>query len=212
MSSGAVRRVTSTLAAGLVLAVAPAQLASAHERHPTTAQLDDQQVVELTTKGSQARSGLAYHQTQADDVTATNAAVAYAACDGCRAVSLSFQVVVADGGPDDLDVGNVAVAMTENCSGCESVAVAYQLVLSSAQRLRLTDDGRHALANLRRQLRRLARSDLPPLEVQSQAAALMGGVTSVLAQELKVRPKVRYDQDVERRPDKRPPPHFHRSR
>jgi hypothetical protein len=133
-------------------------------------------------------------------VTATNAAVAYTACDGCRAVALSFQVVVADGAPTSLDVGNLALAMNENCTGCESVAVAFQVVLASDRRLVLTQTGRQELADLRTQLRGLARSDLPVMEIESQAQSLMAGVADVLASELKVRAKVRCDKDVERRP------------
>jgi hypothetical protein len=201
-AQGQVRRWVVAVAAGLALAVGPASLASAHEsRHQRgTATFEDQEVVELTTSGTRSASGLTYHQTHADSVTATNAAVAYAACDDCRAVSLSMQVVVADGGPSTLDVGNVAVAMTENCTGCEAVAVAYQLVIASGDRLKLSGAGHRELADLRRDLRRLARSDASPEEVQAQADALMAQVTATLSQELRVRVKVRCDRDHEERP------------
>jgi hypothetical protein len=188
--------------AALVLVLTQANAALAHERRgDDSATFDDQRVVELTTEGAtKGRAGLAFHQTRADQVTATNAAVAYTACDGCRAVALSFQVVVADGAPTSLDVGNLALAMNENCTGCESVAVAFQVVLASDRRLVLTQTGRQELADLRTQLRGLARSDLPVMEIESQAQSLMAGVADVLASELKVRAKVRCDKDVERRP------------
>lgn len=195
--------VTGALAASLFVVQSPAALAhgSHHGRwQPRTASFDDQRVVELTTHGSRSRSGLAYHQTRADEVTATNAAVAYTSCDGCRAVALSFQVVVADGDPTSLDVGNLALAMNENCEGCESVAVAFQLVLASDQRLVLTRNGRQQLDTLRRELRQLARSDLPVAEIQTTAEAMMGRVATVLADELKVRPRIRCNHDVERHP------------
>ena len=172
--------------------------AKAHQA--TTATFDDQRIVELTTEGSRGRAGLALHQTRAESVTATNAAVAYTACDGCRAVALSFQVVIADGAPKDLDVGNLAVAMNENCSGCESVDVAFQVVLASDRRLVLSNDGRQQLNDLRHQLKALARSDLPVAEIQSEAESMMSDVATVLAAQLSVRPKVRCDHDVERRP------------
>jgi hypothetical protein len=214
MSHRRVRRSVGTLAALVALCLGPAQLASADDgggdtsgRAPARAQgrtavFDDQRVVELTEGRRDAASGLFLHQTHADTVTATNAAVAYTSCDGCRAVSLSFQVVVADGGPTTLDVGNAAVAMTEGCTGCESVAVAYQLVLASDRRLRLTGDGHQAIADLRRDLRRLSRSDLEPWEIQQQAEALMGEVSAVLADELEVRARVRCDHEVRERPAK----------
>jgi len=196
------RRWVVAVAAGTALALGPASLASAHQgaHQRGTATFDDQEVVELTTSGTRSASGLEYHQTRADSVTATNAAVAYAACDGCRAVALSVQVVVADGGPSSLDLGNVAVAMTEECTGCEAVAVAYQLVVASDDRLRLSRAGHRELAGLRRDLRRLARSDLAPLDVQAQADALMAQVTATLADELEVRVRVRCDRDREERP------------
>jgi hypothetical protein len=199
------RRWLGAVAASAALVLAPAQLASAHQpghggddpREP--ASFADQEVVELDAGSSGVHwdSGLEYHQSSADSVTATNAAVAYAACDGCRAVSLSFQVVVADGAPTTLGLGNVAVATTEDCTGCEAVAVAYQLVVASGDRLRLTGRGRAELADVRRHLRRLARSDLPPSEVQAQAADLMAQVSDTLAQELRVRVRVRCDREVD---------------
>ncbi len=189
--------------AAAVLVFSQAAGASAHERRgDRSVTFEDQRVVELTkhdgaTKG---RAGLAFHHTQADFVTATNAAVAYASCDGCRAVSLSFQVVVADGNPKSLDVGNLAFAMNENCTGCESIAVAYQVVLASDKRLKLTHNGQRELMKLRVQLRGLARSDAPATDIEAQAQALMAGVANVLATELKVRAKVRCDKDIDRHP------------
>ena len=201
-------RRSTRLAAGGVLAVAlvlgQAATAQAHGsgRHDSNETFDDQRVVELTTEGSKGRAGLAFHQTRARSVTATNAAVAYTACDGCRAVALSFQVVIADGSPKNLDVGNLALAMNENCTGCESVAVAFQVVLASDRRLVLSHEGRHELNDLRRELKALARSDLPVAEIQRAAESMMSQVADVLASQLRVRAKVRCDHDVERRPDR----------
>jgi hypothetical protein len=195
----------------LALVLGPSLAARADDDHDqalrgaTTATFDDQKVVELTTQGAtKGRSGLAFHQTNALSVTATNAAVAYTSCDGCRAVALSFQVVVADGGPTAIDVGNLAAAVNEGCTGCESLAVAYQVVLTSDRRLRLTDTGRRELADLRGQLRALSHSDQPLTDVAAQAQSLMAGVATVLGTELQVRPRVRCDKDYEHGPDRGP--------
>ncbi len=210
MSGRRLRRTVGTVAALVALCLGPAQLASADDgpddsgrdsgKESSRAVFDDQRVVELTEGRKDTASALFLRHTRADSVTASNAAVAYTSCDGCRAVALSFQVVVADGGPTTLDVGNLALAMTENCTGCESVAVAYQLVLASDRRLRLTSDGHQALADLRRDLRRLSRSDLEPMQIQQQAEALMGEVADVLATELRVRAAVKCDHEVRERP------------
>ena len=197
-------RVVAGGAVALALVLGQTTAAQAHDgRHDSSETFDDQRIVELTTHGSRGKAaGLALHQTRVKSVTATNAAVAYTACDDCRAVALSFQVVIADGGPTDLDVGNLALAMNENCSGCESVAVAFQLVLASDRKLVLSKDGRHELNELRRQLKSLARSDLPVAEIQSTAESMMTDVANVLASQLRVRAKVRCDHDVERRPER----------
>jgi hypothetical protein len=190
-------------AVALALVLGQTTAAQAHGgRHDSSESFDDQRIVELTTSASRGKAGLALHQTRAKSVTATNAAVAYTACDDCRAVALSFQVVIADGAPTDLDVGNLAVAMNENCTGCESVAVAFQLVLASDRKLVLSSDGRHELNDLRRQLKTLARSDLPVAEIQSTAESMMSDVANVLATQLRVRAKVRCDHDLERRPER----------
>ena len=208
MKTGGSRRRGLRVAAGgavaLALVLGQTTAAQAHDggRHDVKDSFDDQRVVELTTYGSRGKAGLALHQTRAKSVTATNAAVAYTACDGCRAVALSFQVVIADGAPTDLDVGNLALAMNENCTGCESVAVAFQLVLASDRRLVFSDEGRHELNDLRQQLKALARSDLPVAEIQTTAESMMSDVANVLASELRVRAKVRCDHDVERRPER----------
>ena len=196
-------RVVGGGVAAAVLVLTQANGAQAHDRRDEDhASFDDQRVVELTTRdgATKGRAGLAFHHTRADDVTATNAAVAYTSCDGCRAVALSFQVVVADGGPTNLNVGNLALAMNENCTGCESVAVAFQVVLASDRRLSLTSEGRRQLTNLRFQLRALSRSDAPVADIVSQSQGLMADVADVLATELKVRAKVRCDKDIERHP------------
>jgi hypothetical protein len=167
---------------------------------PASASFTDQRVTEVTTSGSQGVTGLAFHLTHAGAVAATNVAVARTTCDGCRAVALSFQVVVADAGPASLDVGNAALALNAGCTGCESVAVAYQLVLVGDRRMVLTDEGRRELADLRDRLRRLARSDRSVTEIQVRAERLMTAVGRVLAGELRVPARARLDHDARQAP------------
>lgn len=194
-----VLRLATVGTACLGLLITTGQVASAHESQDQT--FADQRVVELTGVADQsgAASGLRFHQTHAEHVTATNLAVAHTACDGCRAVTLSFQVVVADRGPASLDVANLALAVNEDCTGCESLAVAYQLVVATDDRARLAAGGQQQLAQLRRDLRELSRSDLPLEQVQARAEALMGEVTTAVAANLRVRPQVRCDHDLHRK-------------
>ena len=182
---------------GLLLCTGP--LASAQGVHERT--FADQRVVELTGTADQSgrAAGLEYHQSHADDVTATNLAVAHTTCDGCRAVALSFQVVVADRGPTSLDVTNLALALNEGCTGCESLAVAYQLVVATDDRVWLAGAGHRQLAQLRRELRALAWSSAPLEEVQARADALMAETTAAVSANLRVRAEVRCDHDLNRK-------------
>jgi hypothetical protein len=192
-------RLTTVAGTCLGLLLTTGQLASADGVHERT--FADQQVVDLGGAADQSRraAGLDYHQTHADHVTATNVAVAHTTCDGCRAVALSFQVVVADRGPTNLDVANVALALNEDCTGCESLAVAYQLVLATDDRAWLSGAGHRQLAQVRRELRALARSDAPLEEIQARAESLMADVTAAVSSNLRVRPQVRCDQELHRK-------------
>lgn len=161
---------------------------------------DDQEVVEVTRPGTPdgASGGLGFHRTRADEVSANNAAVAYAACDGCRAVALSFQVVLASRGPTDIEANNLALAMTENCSGCEALAMAHQVVVASDGRLRLSDRGRSRLKAVRNDLERLAGSDRPLLEIRAEVQALMERVSEIVANDLRTRPVIRSKERLDR--------------
>ena len=192
-------RVATVAGTCLGLLLTTGQLASADGVQERT--FADQQVVDLSGAAEQSGRavGLDYHQTDADHVTATNLAAAHATCDGCRAVALSFQVVVADGGPTSLDLANLALALNEGCTGCESLAVAYQLVLATDDGAWLSGAGHRELAQLRRELRALARSDAPLEEIQARAEGLMADVTAAVSSNLQVRPQVRSDQQLHRK-------------
>lgn len=169
-------------------------------RAERTATFTDREVVQLTRDGTRrGASGLRLHHTTADRVRAHNTAVAYAACDGCRAVALSFQVVLADGGPSDVDALNLAVALNDGCRRCETLAVAYQVVVVSPGRTRLTTTGRLGLESVEGRLRRLARSDRPLPEIRSEADRLMRTVQYIVSEELDarsvIRERERWDRD-----------------
>jgi putative peptide zinc metalloprotease protein len=188
---------TAALAVVLVIGLQPAPASAA----PSKASFKDQKVIELTKKAGTrtSASGLAYHHTEADRVSATNVAVAYASCDGCRAVSLSFQVVLADQGPEKVDARNVAVAVNEKCRRCETLALAYQVVVTSDRRTRLSGQGRVGIAWVRHRLDGLARSGKPLPEIREDARELMDVVAVIVKREVHskpvVRSKERWDRD-----------------
>ena len=197
------------LAALLAVAAAPALSAgpaSAARTGPASAAMtghrlvDDRRVVQATRDGSAlGASRLGVHRTRTTGVDATNAAVAYASCDGCRAVALSFQVVIAERGPLDVAADNLALAVTEGCTGCEALALAYQVVVTSPGRAHISDRGHRRLESVRHRLRSLAHSRKPLTQVRSEASALMGVVAKVMTEELRTRPTVHAKERWERR-------------
>lgn len=199
MSRAVVRRlrwaaavVAATLALAGLPATASAATASGTAAGARSVTFTDQQVLELTRDGTRRGvSGLGVHHTDADRVTARNAAVAYAACDGCRAVALSFQVVLADGRPTDVDAQNLAVAVNDHCRRCETLAVAYQVVVASPGRTHLTEVGRVGLQYVELRLGGLARSGRPLPEIRREADRLMRIVQDIVTEELDARPVIR---------------------
>lgn len=184
--------VAATLALAGLPATASAAAASGTTPGARSVTFTDQQVLELTRDGTRRGvSGLGVHHTDADRVTARNAAVAYAACDGCRAVALSFQVVLADGRPSDIDAQNLAVALNDHCRHCETLAVAYQVVVASPGRTRLTEVGRVGLQYVELRLGALARSGRPLPEIRREADRLMRIVQDIVTEELDARPVIR---------------------
>ncbi len=180
------------VALALATALAVGAVAAPAGAAQRTATFTDQKVVELTRDDTRRGvSGLGLHHTEADRVRARNAAVAYAACDGCRAVALSFQVVLADRGPRDVDAQNLAVAVNKDCRRCESLAVAYQVVVASPGRTRLSEVGRVGLQYVEVRLRGLARSNKPLPEIRRDADRLMEIVQDIVTEELDARPVIR---------------------
>ncbi|HEX6421198.1 MAG TPA: hypothetical protein VFZ77_22040 [Acidimicrobiales bacterium] len=196
MRRGAPRRLGRCIGAvGVVLAlgwgtVAPAD---AHDRSVASH-------VRVTVRHDgqdKARAGLRVDRTHARTVTALNSAEATARCDDCRAVALSFQVVLADRGPAEVAADNAAIAHNEACQRCETVAVAYQFVVVSPARAHVTPTGHARLADVRAELHRLAHGGGTAEDIAAAAGALAAEVADVLATELRTLPRV--DREVRTR-------------
>jgi hypothetical protein len=119
---------------------------------------------------------------------ASNTAVAYARCRHCRALAVSFQVVLVRRVPADLAVRNRALAVTDRCTRCEAVARAYQWVVVTGVDRRLSARGQRQLAQVGWRLTALVRSGPPVAALDSKVAALAEQVGRVLAQEIRQRP------------------------
>ncbi len=76
---------------------------------------------------------IAYSLVTVEDgstVDSTNAAYAFANCNGCSTVAVSFQLVLIVGRSETIAPINVAQALNGNCPGCVTVAIAHQIVVS----------------------------------------------------------------------------------
>jgi putative peptide zinc metalloprotease protein len=153
---------------------------------PAQAQDDTTAAIAINTKDGSSLFDFAFEvrKTMKDAVEHTNAAVAYANCTECSTVAISFQVVLAGGGPDTVTPTNVAVALNEQCASCLTAAFAYQFVVAGEGRLRLTRDGQRRLARLRRELRRLEDVDLTIEQLKAELDAAAEEIRDVLATEV----------------------------
>jgi len=119
---------------------------------------------------------------------ASNVSVAYARCTGCRALAVSFQVVLVRQPPAELALTNRAVAVTDRCRRCEALSWAYQWVVVTGTDRRLSPSGQWRLRLLDRQLRLLVRSKPAAAVLASGVERLAAGVQRVLATEIRTRP------------------------
>jgi hypothetical protein len=129
--------------------------------------------------------------------SATNLAVAYAQCTGCRSLSVAFQVVLVRRPAADLGVVNRAVGVTDRCVRCQALAYAYQWVVVT--RGSLTPAGRWKLARLEHRLRLLVRSRPSADALRKGVEALAARVGTVLASEIRTRPAPRILRSAARR-------------
>ena len=166
---------------------------------PALAQDDTTAAVAINTKDGSSLFDFAFEvrKTMKDAVEHTNAAVAYANCEECSTVAISFQVVLAGGDPDTVTPTNVAVALNEQCTTCLTAAFAYQFVIAGDGHLRLTGEGQRRLAQLRQDLRALEDVDLTIEQLKAELDAAANEIRDVLATEVIRDPRRRDDDEDE---------------
>lgn len=130
---------------------------------------------------------------------ATNTSVAYARCSDCRALAVSFQIVLVRRLPADLAVANRALAVTDRCSRCEALSWAYQWVVVTGTDRQLSPSGQWRLHRLGRDLRLLVRSRPSAAELARGVETLAAQVQQVLGSEIRQRPGPRIRSSHARR-------------
>jgi hypothetical protein len=187
-----VSRVRALVAAAAVLTLWPTP-AAADGRRPT----GDERTIATRAVAAVDRDGRIAADAALDlrwslgPVTAANLAVAYAHCTNCRAIAVSFQVVLAARTGGKVTATNRAFATNDRCSRCESLAVAIQYVLVTDQPVRLLPSGQVRLHRLRHRLAEVLRSGEPADQLQRQVTEIGAEVEQVLATALSDRAAIR---------------------
>ena len=122
--------------------------------------------------------------TGADVVDSGNAAVAAASCADCQTVAIALEGVIVTGDAEVVAPENIALAINSGCSGCQTLAYAYQNLQTVDGKVRLTGEGRRAVALLRQQLNGLRRSGLDLLSVKQEVDRIAAEFAAVLTDEV----------------------------
>jgi hypothetical protein len=171
------RRFLATVAAATMVLTGPAV---------TAARADDDQLVtsataEVSSNGA-FRFDDAFRVLEFDDQVVDPGNYAYAhavGCEGCMAVAISFQIVLVQHAPETLAPENLGLALNESCDTCDAAAGAYQFVVGGHP-VELTNDGRHQLHDISKQVDALRESGLTGRQMVAQADALADQVDSIL--------------------------------
>jgi len=178
----------------VLLALACAPPAGAQAARPS--HHDNVASVVTETDGSRV-SDFAWdvERQRAGDVDQLNSATAMARCTDCRATAIAFQIVLVSGTPDSLVPHNRAVAVNDQCTRCVVAAEARQFVRVVDQPVKFTDAGMAELADVRQDLRSVARADLSVEDLHAAVEQDEARVRTVLATE--VVPKSESDGDAD---------------
>ncbi|GAC1580443.1 MAG: hypothetical protein NVS3B24_15610 [Candidatus Dormibacteria bacterium] len=118
-------------------------------------------------------------------IAPVNLALAYASCTACQTVAISIQVVIYQNGAPTVAPQNGALAINVLCTLCDTLAAAYQFVIGTSGPVRLTEDGRDAIREIREALLELQRTPgLTTAQIDARVKALMSQLATVLATQL----------------------------
>jgi putative peptide zinc metalloprotease protein len=181
MSEGGltVRRIAiALLAALLVLALAGATT--------TPAQAQDNTAIAINTKDGTDIFKLAFKiaRVNQDVVDQSNAAVAFNSCDDCQSIAVAFQVILIFSDPAVVDSQNLALALNVDCDACVAFASAYQWLLTTDGPVHFTAEGNQRVAELKKRLRELLKSDLTVEQLQAELDEIRDDVADILTTEL----------------------------
>jgi putative peptide zinc metalloprotease protein len=148
--------------------------------------LGDNIVVAINTKDGSSIFKFSFDITRVmgDVVDQTNAAGAASSCTDCQTVAIAIQVVLVMSDASTITPTNLAIAINYECDACETLASAVQFVLSTGGPVHFTSEGNKMLAEIRKQLLDLKKSDLSIEEIQARVRELARQLAHVIATEL----------------------------
>lgn len=153
---------------------------------PDAAAAQDNAAVAVNLKDGASIFRLAFKiaRVNREVVDNTNAAVAFATCEECQTIAVAFQVVLIFSDPDVVTPTNLALALNYECTSCQTLASAYQFVLTTGGPVRFTSEGHKRIAELRRAIRELLRSDASIVDIQAELDVLADELREVIRTEL----------------------------
>lgn len=152
----------------------------------TSAVGQDNTAIAINTKDGTDIFKLAFKiaRVNQDVVDQSNAAVAFNSCEECQSIAVAFQIVLIFSDPAVVTSQNLAIAINQECSACVAFASAYQWLLTTDGPVHFTPDGNQRLAELKKRLRELLKSEITIEQLQAELAQIKNEVADILANEL----------------------------
>ena len=178
--SGETKRRFAFLVSALLLAL----VVGAGTPGASSAQDNASVAVNLRDGASLFRFAFKIARVNQDVVDESNAAVAFASCEACETVAVAIQIVLVFSDPAIVTPTNLALALNYECTACQTLASAYQFVLTTGGPVHFTAEGNRRIAEIRRAVLELLRSDAPLADVQAELDALADELRAVLGAEI----------------------------
>jgi putative peptide zinc metalloprotease protein len=150
------------------------------------ARAQDNGAIAINTKDGTDVFKLAFKivRVNQDIVDQSNAAVAFNSCEECQAVAIAFQIVLIFSDPAVVSSQNLAIAINYECNACIAFASAYQWLLTTGGPVHFTAEGNKRIAEIRKRLHDLAKSDLTVEQLQAELDEIKTEVADILTNQL----------------------------
>lgn len=126
-------------------------------------------------------------ETDGLPAVANNTARAFALGRDHTSAAVAVQVVLASHARGTVNARNTAIARSQHCPGCSTVAAAYQFVIVSDDEVSLSRKAQVLLADARRDLAAVLRSDAGGQRIMNAVHSTADRVRNVLAADLEVK-------------------------